>query len=237
MVDKNAKQPAKGAAAAKGGAGAKGGQPQQGRQQQGGTRPQQGAPKAAQVGDASERTSAPPARLLQRYNGEIVDAMTKQFNYKNRMQVPSVKKVVVNVGIGEAIANARALDNAVNDLTAIVGQKPVVNRAKKSIAAFKLREGMPVGISVTLRGARMYEFLDRLINVALPRVRDFNGVPKRFDGHGNFTLGLREQIIFPEIDYDKVDRVRGMEVTVVTSAKNDEEGQQLLRLFGMPFRK
>jgi len=237
VADKNAKQPAKGGASAKGGQPQqKGGQPQQGRQQQGGTRA--AAPKAAaQVEEAGERTPAPPARLFQKYNSEIVDAMTKQFNYKNRMQVPGLKKVVVNIGLGEAIANARALDNAVNDLTSIVGQKPVVNRAKKSIAAFKVREGMPVGVSVTLRGARMYEFLDRLINVALPRVRDFNGVPKRFDGHGNFTLGLREQIIFPEIDYDKVDKVRGMEVTVVTSATNDEEGQQLLRLFGMPFRK
>jgi large subunit ribosomal protein L5 len=232
VADKNAKQPAKGGQPQQ-----KGGQ-QQGRQQQGGGRSQQAAPKAAaQVEEAGERTPAPPARLRLKYNNEIVDALTKQFNYKNRMQVPGLKKVVVNVGLGEAIANARALDNAVNDLTSIVGQKPVVNRAKKSIAAFKLREGMPVGASVTLRGARMYEFLDRLINVALPRVRDFNGVAKRFDGHGNFTLGLREQIIFPEIDYDKVDKVRGMEVTIVTSAQNDEEGQQLLRLFGMPFRK
>jgi len=229
VADKNAKQPAKG------GATAKGGQPQQGRPQQSGGR---AAPKAAaQVEESGERTPAPPARLQQKYRTEIVDAMIKQFNYKNRMQVPTLKKVVVNVGLGEAIANAKALDNAVNDLTSIVGQKPVVNRAKKSIAAFKLREGMPVGISVTLRGARMYEFLDRLINVGLPRVRDFNGVPKRFDGHGNFTLGLKEQIIFPEIDYDKVDKVRGMEVTIVTSATNDEEGQQLIRLFGMPFRK
>lgn len=233
MAEKNAKQPAKGGTPAKGGAPTKGGQPQQAKQ--GGGR---NAPKAAaQVEESTERKPAPPARLRLKYNNEIVDAMTKQFNYKNRMQVPSLKKVVVNVGLGEAIANAKALDNAVNDLTAIVGQKPMVNRAKKSIAAFKLREGMPVGISVTLRGARMYEFLDRLINVGLPRVRDFNGVPKRFDGHGNFTLGLKEQIIFPEIDYDRVDKVRGMEVTIVTTANNDEEGQQLIRLFGMPFRK
>ena len=232
MADKNAKQPTKG------GQPAKGGQPQKAGQQQQG-RPQQAAkPKAAaQVEVATEYTPAPPARLRLKYQNEVVDALMKQFNYKNKMQVPALKKVVVNVGLGEAIANAKALDNAVNDLTSIVGQKPVVNRAKKSIAAFKVREGMPVGASVTLRGTRMYEFLDRLINVALPRVRDFNGVPKRFDGHGNFTLGLREQIIFPEIDYDKVDKVRGMEVTIVTSAQNDEEGQQLIRLLGMPFRK
>ncbi|HEX2915060.1 MAG TPA: 50S ribosomal protein L5 [Chloroflexia bacterium] len=172
-----------------------------------------------------------------KYQNEVVDALSKQFNYQNKMQVPQIKKVVVNVGLGEAISNAKALDAAVNDLTAIVGQKPVINRAKKSIAAFKLREGMAVGASVTLRGDRMYEFLDRLMNIALARVRDFNGVPKRFDGHGNFTLGLREQIIFPEIDYDRVDKVRGMEVTIVTSAQTDEEGQQLLRLMGMPFRK
>lgn len=179
----------------------------------------------------------PPARLRIKYQTDVMAAMTKQFSYVNAMQVPQIKKVVVNVGIGEAIANAKALDAAVNDLTAIVGQKPIVNRAKKSIAAFKLRENMPVGISVTLRGQRMYEFLDRLMNVALARVRDFNGVPKRFDGHGNFTLGLKEQIIFPEVDYDQVDKVRGMEITIVTSAKTDEEGQQLMRLMGMPFRK
>ncbi|MDB5082495.1 MAG: ribosomal protein [Chloroflexi bacterium] len=227
MAEKNAKQPQKG------------GQPQKGSQPQPqgkATRPQ-AVKNAVQIQEPGERTPAPPARLRLKYKGEVVDALMKQFNYKNVMQVPSLKKVVVNVGLGEAIANAKALDAALNDLTAIVGQKPMVNRAKKSIAAFKVREGMPVGISVTLRGARMYEFLDRLINVALPRVRDFSGVPKRFDGHGNFTLGLKEQIIFPEIDYDKVDKVRGMEVTIVTSAKNDEEGQQLIRLLGMPFRK
>jgi large subunit ribosomal protein L5 len=227
VAEKNAKQPQKG------------GQPQKGSQPQPqgkATRPQ-AVKNAVQIQEPGERTPAPPARLRLKYKGEVVDALMKQFNYKNVMQVPSLKKVVVNVGLGEAIANAKALDAALNDLTAIVGQKPMVNRAKKSIAAFKVREGMPVGISVTLRGARMYEFLDRLINVALPRVRDFSGVPKRFDGHGNFTLGLKEQIIFPEIDYDKVDKVRGMEVTIVTSAKNDEEGQQLIRLLGMPFRK
>jgi large subunit ribosomal protein L5 len=226
---------------------AKGGQQQKGGQQpRGGQQPQQqargakgAAPQAAQADGAEqgESVKAPPARLRVKYQAEIADAMTKQFNYKNKMQVPQVKKVVVNVGLGEAIANAKALDAAVNDLTAIVGQKPVINRAKKSIAAFKLRTNMPIGLSVTLRGDRMFEFLDRLINIALPRVRDFSGVPKRLDGHGNYTLGLKEQIIFPEIDYDRVDKVRGMEVTIVTSAETDEEGQQLLRLLGMPFRK
>ena len=218
---------------------AKGGQQQaRGAQQPAGSRAaRQAAAAATPVADDKPTTPAPPARLRLKYDSDIVDAMSKQFNYSNRMQVPRLQKIVVNVGLGEAIANARALDAAVGDLTAIVGQKPVINRAKKSIAAFKLREGMPVGISVTLRGAKMYEFLDRLVNVSLPRVRDFNGVPKRFDGHGNFTLGLKEQIIFPEIDYDRVDKVRGMEVTIVTSAKTDEEGQQLIRLFGMPFRK
>ncbi len=230
MAEKNAKQPTKGE---KGGQPAKGGQPQQ----PGKTTRPQAAKNAVQIEDPADRTPAPPARLRLKYQNEVVDALIKEFSYKNKMQVPTLQKVVVNVGLGEAIANAKALDAAVNDLTSIVGQKPVVNRAKKSIAAFKLREGMPVGISVTLRGTRMYEFLDRLINVALPRVRDFSGVPKRFDGHGNFTLGLKEQIIFPEIDYDRVDKVRGMEVTIVTSAKNDEEGQQLIRLLGMPFRK
>ena len=218
-------------------------QPQKGGQQQQAQAKQPKAAKPAPAAKSSQPandgpvTKAPPARLRIKYRTEIVEAMTKQFSYKNRMQVPEVKKVVVNVGLGEAIANAKALDAAVNDLTTIVGQKPMINRAKKSIAAFKVREGMPVGISVTLRGERMYEFLDRLINVGLARVRDFNGVPKRFDGHGNFTLGLKEQIIFPEIDYDKVDKVRGMEITIVTSAKTDEEGQQLIRLLGMPFRK
>ncbi len=233
MADKKAPQP-----------GAKGGQSKGGQQQQqpaGSRAARQAAAAAAQtqqdVAEDGVVTKAPPARLRVKYQTEIVEAMTKQFNYKNRMQVPQVKKVVVNIGLGEAIANAKALDAAVSDLTTIVGQKPVVNRAKKSIAAFKLREGMAVGVSVTLRGDRMYEFLDRLMYIALARVRDFSGVPKRFDGHGNFTLGLKEQIIFPEIDYDRVDKVRGMEVTIVTSAKTDEEGQQLLRFLGMPFRK
>lgn len=229
MADKGKGQPSKGGQPQK-----KGG-PQQPQQQQKAQKP---APKAAALVDEGPRQPAPPARLRIRYRQEVQPALMKEFNYQNVMQVPQIKKVVVNIGLGEAIANARALDAAVGDLTAITGQKPVVNRAKKSIAAFKLRTGMPIGATVTLRGDRMYEFLDRLMNIGLARVRDFSGVsPKAFDGHGNYTLGLKEQIIFPEIDYDKVDKVRGMEVTVVTSANTDEEGQRLLRLMGMPFRK
>jgi large subunit ribosomal protein L5 len=212
----------------------KGGKPQQPQQPQAGGKL---APKGATVEKSVGHAQQEP-RLKTRYRNEVVPALMKEFNYVNPMQVPRLKKVVVNLGLGEAIANAKALDAAVSDLTAIVGQKPVVNRAKKSIAAFKLRTGMPIGVSVTLRGDRMYEFMDRLMNVALARVRDFSGVPtKSFDGHGNYTLGLKEQIIFPEIDYDKVDKLRGMEVTVVTSAETDEEGQKLLRFLGMPFRK
>jgi len=196
----------------------------------------------APKGQLAEKKAGPApkveVRLKNKYRDEVIPGLMKEFNYTNAMQVPKVEKVVVNLGLGEAIANAKALDAAVGDLTAIVGQRPVINRAKKSIAAFKLRTGMPIGVSVTLRGNKMYEFLDRLMNVSLPRVRDFTGVPtKAFDGHGNYTLGLKEQIIFPEIDYDRVDKVRGMEVTIVTSAKTDEQGQKLLRLLGMPFRK
>jgi large subunit ribosomal protein L5 len=161
----------------------------------------------------------------------------REFGYQNVMQAPHVQKVVVNIGVGEAIGNAKALDGAVKDLTAIAGQKPFVRKAKKSIATFKLREGMPIGLMVTLRGDTMYYFLDRLMNIALPRTRDFRGVPRdAFDGRGNYTLGVREQLIFPEIDYDTIDKVRGMEVSIVTSAKNDEEGRRLLQLMGMPFR-
>jgi large subunit ribosomal protein L5 len=219
-----------------GGNPAKGGKPPQ-QQQQPPKDKAAVAPKGVIVEKASGSAKEPPS-LKVKYRTEVVPALMKEFNYTNAMQVPGLTKVVVNLGLGEAIANAKALDTAVGDLTAIVGQKPVINKAKKSIAAFKLREGMAVGASVTLRGDRMFEFLDRLMNVALPRVRDFTGVPtKSFDGHGNYTLGLKEQIIFPEIDYDKVDRVRGMEITVVTTAKNDEQGQKLLRLLGMPFRK
>ncbi len=177
-------------------------------------------------------------RLLQRYKEEVVPALMERFGYKNVMQVPKIEKVVVNIGLGEALQNPKALDNAARDLAIITGQKPLVTRARKAIATFKLRKGNPIGLKVTLRGQRMYDFLDRLFNVALPRVRDFRGVsPDSFDGRGNYTLGLREQLIFPEIDYDKVDRVRGMEVTIVTTAETDEEARELLRLMGMPFRR
>ena len=178
------------------------------------------------------------SRLKERYQKEVTPALQKEFNYANPMQVPTLHKVVVNIGMGEAIQNAKAMDAAVSDLASITGQRPVITRAKRSVAAFKLREGMQIGCMVTLRGDRMYQFLDKLMNVALPRLRDFQGVsPEAFDGRGNYTLGLREQLVFPEIDYDKVDKVRGMEVSIVTTARSDEEGRQLLRLMGMPFRK
>ena len=178
------------------------------------------------------------SRLKEKYQEEVTPALLKEFNYKNPMQVPTINKVVVNIGMGEAIQNAKAMDAAVADLSAITGQRPVITRAKRSVAAFKLREGMQIGCMVTLRGDRMYQFLDKLMNVALPRLRDFQGVsPEAFDGRGNYTLGLREQLVFPEIDYDKVDKVRGMEVSIVTTARTDEEGRRLLRLMGMPFRK
>jgi large subunit ribosomal protein L5 len=177
-------------------------------------------------------------RLKQKYREEITPALMKKFNYSSPMQVPKVEKVVINMGVGEAVQNPKVLDGAVEDLTLISGQKPVITRAKKSIAGFKLREGMPIGCKVTLRGDRMYYFLDKLFNVALPRVRDFRGVsPKSFDGRGNYTLGLKEQLIFPEIDYDKVDKVRGMDVIIVTTAETDEEARELLAQLGMPFRK
>ena len=177
-----------------------------------------------------------PARLLTRYREETVPQMMQEFGYKNVMQVPKLQKIVINIGLGEAVQNAKAIDAAVGDLTAIAGQKPVVTRAKKSIAAFKLREGMPIGAMVTLRGQRMYEFLDRLTAIALPRIRDFRGVsPNSFDGRGNYTLGLREQLAFAEIDYDRIDKVRGLEMSIVTTARNDEEGRKLLALLGMPF--
>lgn len=177
------------------------------------------------------------ARLKDYYRNKVVPALTKEFNYKNRMQVPKLEKIVVNMGVGEAIQNIKALESAVADLSMIVGQKPVITKARKSIATFKLRQGMSIGCTVTLRGDRMYEFFDRLVNVTLPRVRDFRGIsPKSFDGRGNFALGLKEQIIFPEIDYDKIDKTRGMNVVIATSAKTDEEARQLLRLMGLPFR-
>lgn len=177
------------------------------------------------------------ARLKEKYVSEIAPALQQKFAYKNVMQIPHVEKIVINMGVGEAISNSKVIDAAVGDLMKITGQRPVVTRAKKSIAAFKLRAGMPIGVKVTLRGDRMYEFIDRLFNVALPRVRDFRGItPKSFDGRGNFTLGLKEQIIFPEIEYDKIDKIRGMDVVFVTTAKSDEEARELLKLLGMPFR-
>jgi large subunit ribosomal protein L5 len=178
------------------------------------------------------------ARLKVKYREEIVPELVKEFGYANKMQAPRLDKIVVNVGLGEAISNAKALESAVADISAITGQRPVVTRAKKSIAAFKLRAGMPVGATVTLRGERMYEFLDRMVAITLPRIRDFRGVsPNSFDGRGNYTLGFQEQIAFPEIDYDKIDRSRGLEVSLVTTAKTDEEGRRLLALLGMPFAR
>ena len=176
-------------------------------------------------------------RLKERYLTEAIPAMQREFGYKNVMQVPHVVKVVLNVGMGEALENAKALDAAAKDIATITGQRPVITRAKKSIAVYKLRAGNPIGIKVTLRGKRMYDFLDRLFNVALPRTRDFRGIsPDSFDGRGSFTLGLREQLIWTEIDYDAVDRVRGMEITIVTTARTDDEGRHLLQLLGMPFK-
>ena len=178
------------------------------------------------------------SRLKTLYNDEIIDAMMKKFGYKNVMQVPKLDKIVVNMGVGEAKDNAKALESAVKDMETITGQKAVLTRAKNSIANFKIREGMPIGCKVTLRGEKMYDFADRLINLALPRVRDFRGVNSNsFDGRGNYALGIKEQIIFPEIEYDKVDKVRGMDIIFVTTAKTDEEARELLRLFNMPFEK
>ena len=177
------------------------------------------------------------SRLKDKYQKEVVPALKKEFGYANMMAIPKIRKVVINMGLGEATSNAKIVDTAADELSKISGQKATVRRAKKSIAAFKVREGMPVGAMVTLRGERMYEFLDRLMSIALPRVRDFKGIsPKGFDGRGNYTLGLRDQIIFPEIDYMKVDKARGMNVSVVTSAKTDEEARKLLQLIGLPFR-
>ena len=176
-------------------------------------------------------------RLKDKYRNDVVQAMMQKFGYKNVMQVPKLEKVIINMGLGEAIQNSKIIDAAVGDLMIITGQKPVVTKAKKSIAAFKLREGMSVGAKVTLRGERMYEFVDKLFNIALPRVRDFRGIsPKSFDGRGNYSMGVREQLIFPEIEYDKIDKVRGMDIIFVTSAKTDEEAREMLKLMGMPFR-
>jgi len=199
------------------------------------------APRARRGGtDVSEPTAAqratPKPRLLDTYRSDIVPAMMTEFSFANVMRVPRVQKIVLNIGLGEALTNGRAMEAATKDLSIVAGQKPIITRAKKSIANFKLREGNPIGTSVTLRGARMYHFLDRLINTALPRIRDFRGLPRRgFDGRGNFSIGIREQIIFPEIDYNDIDRIRGLQVTIATSADNDAEATRLLELFGMPF--
>lgn len=220
------------------------GKPQQPQQQaKGGGKQDRAGARAggdgSQNGQSEPRVERVPARLRQKYYEEVMPAMQREFGYSNPMQVPRVTKVVLNIGMGsEARENAKSLDNAVNDIGIITGQKAMITRAKKSIAAFKLREGMPIGVMVTLRGPRMYDFLDRLMNIALARVRDFSGIsPKSFDGHGNFSLGLREQLIFPEIDYDKIDKIRGMEIVIVTTARNDAEGRRLLELMGMPFKR
>ena len=177
-------------------------------------------------------------RLQERYENEVVKSLMEKFNYSSKMQAPKIEKIVLNIGVGDAVSNSKLLDDAVNELTLITGQKPVVTRAKKSIAGFKLREGQAIGCKVTLRGERMYEFADRLINLALPRVRDFRGVNQNsFDGRGNYTLGVKEQLIFPEIDFDKVNKLRGMDIVFVTTAKTDEEGHELLAQLGMPFHK
>ena len=177
-------------------------------------------------------------RLKERYENEIVKSLMTKFNYSSVMQVPEMEKIVINIGVGDAVSNSKLLDDAVEELSLITGQKPVITKAKKSIAGFKLREGMPIGCKVTLRGERMYEFLDKLVNISLPRVRDFRGVPKNsFDGRGNYTLGVKEQLIFPEINFDKVNKLRGMDIVFVTTAKTDEEGHELLAQLGMPFKK
>ena len=175
-------------------------------------------------------------RLKEKYLNEVVPALTEKFGYKNVMEIPKIEKVIINMGVGEAVGNPKVLDAAVSDMTLISGQKPVLTRAKKSLAVWKLREGMPIGAKVTLRGVRMYQFMDKFMNVALPRVRDFRGISaKSFDGRGNYSMGLKEQLIFPEIEYDKIDKIRGMNIIVVTTAKTDEEARELLKLMGMPF--
>jgi large subunit ribosomal protein L5 len=195
-----------------------------------------GAPSASMAPQASSAEVVPP-RMLEKYKSDVIPALTKQFNYKNPMQVPQLKKIVVNMGLGAAVANPKLIDTAVEELKAISGQKPIVTRAKKAIANFKLRAGIPIGAMVTLRRARMWEFLDRLVMVGLPRMRDFKGVSRKaFDGKGNYTLGLREQIIFPEINYDRIDAIKGLNVSFVTTAQSDEEGRALLQRLGMPFR-
>jgi large subunit ribosomal protein L5 len=240
MADRKGQQAGRGGGrAGQGGQGNRQGQGAQGAQSR------RAAPAAPSTGRRERREELPPPptgprptpRLRTRYDEEVRPALLGEFSYGNVMRVPRVEKVVLNIGLGEALTNPQAMDNAVRDLETITGQRPVVTKARKSIAAFKLREGNPIGCMVTLRGARMYDFLDKLINVALARVRDFNGVsPESFDGRGNYNLGLREQLIFPEIAYDQIDRVRGMDVAIVTTARTDDEGRRLLQLMGMPFR-
>ncbi len=200
---------------------------------------QEGADESADSGsNGATQEPRPLPRLLQRLRDEIRPQMVQEFNYTSVMQVPRLDKVVLNIGMGEALVNARAMEAATGDLTAITGQKPVITRAKKSIAGFKIREGQPIGVSVTLRNNRMYEFMDRLLNSSLPRIRDFQGVPRdSFDGRGNYSLGIREQVIFPEIDYNNIDRIRGLQIAIVTSARNDQEGFRLLEHLGMPFAR
>ncbi len=203
-------------------------------------KPRAAKQEAAAAGEkaAAPKSSSGKARLREHYNKQVIAALKKDFNYANPMAVPKIEKISINIGLGEATGNSKLMDGAVNELAAIAGQKPVVTKAKKSIAAFKLREGMAIGCMVTLRGDRMYEFLDRLMNVALPRVRDFRGVSsKSFDGRGNYTLGLKDQLIFPEIDYNKVEKTKGMNISITTTAKTDAEGLALLRHMGMPFRQ
>jgi large subunit ribosomal protein L5 len=205
-----------------------------------GTRPARSRRAAAAEEEPAEEgdSNVPAPRLREMYRNEIIPNMMREFGFENPMEVPRVQKIVLNIGLGEALTNGRAMESAVGDLSAITGQKPVVTRARKSIAGFKVREGNPIGTSVTLRGGRMYHFLDRFINTALPRIRDFRGLPRRgFDGRGNFSIGIREQIIFPEIDYNQIDRLRGLQVTITTSARNDSEAVRLLELYGMPFVK
>jgi large subunit ribosomal protein L5 len=199
--------------------------------------PQSAPVETLQLAEAPQ-ASIGKSRLHERYERDVVPTLVRDFNYSNPMQVPRLSKVTVNIGVGEAVANSKALDATVRDVSIITGQRPIIKKARKSIAQFKLREGMQVGVSVTLRGERMWEFLDRLMNAALPRTRDFRGVPSRsFDGRGNFTLGLREQLIFPEISYDQVDKARGLEVSIVTTARTDQEARRLLELLGMPFQR
>lgn len=200
-----------------------------------------GAPAQAVVAESAAPVpaeAAAPRRMKEQYRESILPALMKEFGYVNVMQAPRITKIAVNIGLGEAIQNSKALENASGDLMLVTGQKPVVTKARNSIATYKLREGMPIGLMVTLRGARMWDFLDRLINIVLPRQRDFQGVsPDSFDGRGNYSIGLREQLVFPEIDYDKVDKVRGMELTIVTTARTDEESRRMLALMGMPFKR